>query len=1181
MLLQRQFDLLVQSNHDKERARVSVIEARYKRFLDEDKRRRDRNSSLLQALDRIDSHTASLAAKTERMRSLRKHYEAFIAHSYPGWHLEMERSYCPLAAIAPAPNVMPRVTDVTEYEAESPRCYSDRIEFSDTQYHALPQKTYSPLATPLCRSDLALSSNDDHPTVGRSLYRTGSAAIRSASLSPSRVRDLSSQYDARNMTSSIRNFDLYSPSKSPDMGLSPRLKNESNLAKKNDGLSSSRQACYQKDLPTYSEEKPILCRPLLTSNPRFLEYDHGTSEADLNTSGDLLNLSNLSLSDDGVLNESEILESSSSRYSPISYPTFTSPRDLSSVRKNPSISLSAPAASVRHYGSPKEVFIPKRNASFSTSVFTSKYPKSILSPHGRKSDTSSFPLDGAHQILMPSDLDLQRTETLSPRRQKPNWQTLRPSYVSLPPRSTVRRSVTFSEPEYETPYSFRDENGSPYNGSYGSLMRHSPSLPYSNWESSDHERYLRDKQGREKDAFREKIERLKELIKENKDQEMCFSSPVLDAAVNISSFHPKGKGHGKENSDFQENLMDRDWPVSKSRRSSFARDVVSDDEDDISLSFKKNDQGNKTEVHQSEVDPRNGENVLDTITDKEQWSGQFNEKDEDAKENLRHMTIDGNSVEKTDSEGLHLTDQHLDKTYPYETTDLKDRKEFIASGKIESLNEKELSQETSQSAQSNDENIINPEHTVNEVKGIEEPGKASLDFTYMESQPQNQTKKEAEEGEQPSEKAIEFEQNSATDQEADKDDLSYKNNLQIQEGQDSVNEYPNNYNYEGDTKQQEWMSNEEGSSQLPENLQFNYEEGDSRPTGYENQTQGNANPEHESGIEAYQTETDPDQQSYNNYQSNSAVNQQPQVLENFAESGGYEQYQEPKEATDPASGYQEYSEDPNQYQQNYQSYPEDQQYSEQQDSTYNTQDPAYNTQEQAYTTQDSNNYQYSEDPNKAQYKYENQEYNYQENQDTYNYPTDPTYQQDEAYQQEPYQSDQAYLQDPNYSQDQQYQQGADYQQGQQYQGDGFDGSAQYQGFQPGGDDLSEETTPSADSNYQGQIQGSEASDQSQTLEQYRALLGADPSSEPGYSDSSEIENQMAAVVGLGGSTSVAEPLPATTATPAIGKGKATKKKPQLTRKQSSITAESVEGNGQRASTLPKTPEANSEPAAPQ
>lgn len=33
------------------------------------------------------------------------------------------------------------------------------------------------------------------------------------------------------------------------------------------------------------------------------------------------------------------------------------------------------------------------------------------------------------------------------------------------------------------------------------------------------------------------------------------------------------------------------------------------------------------------------------------------------------------------------------------------------------------------------------------------------------------------------------------------------------------------------------------------------------------------------------------------------------------------------------------------------------------------------------------------------------------------------------------------------------------------------------------------------------------------LEEYRALIGADPNSEPAYSDSSELENQMAAVVG--------------------------------------------------------------------
>lgn len=49
-----------------------------------------------------------------------------------------------------------------------------------------------------------------------------------------------------------------------------------------------------------------------------------------------------------------------------------------------------------------------------------------------------------------------------------------------------------------------------------------------------------------------------------------------------------------------------------------------------------------------------------------------------------------------------------------------------------------------------------------------------------------------------------------------------------------------------------------------------------------------------------------------------------------------------------------------------------------------------------------------------------------------------------------------------------------------------------------------------------------------------------------------------------------------------GKGKvATKKKPQLTRKQSSITTDSVEVNEQKSPTLPKTPEVKSDPTGPQ
>ncbi|XP_034251205.1 uncharacterized protein LOC117651354 isoform X2 [Thrips palmi] len=1157
MLLQRQFDLLVQSNHDKERARVSVVEARYKRFLDEDKRRRDRNSSLLQALDRIDSHTASLAAKTERMRSLRKHYEAFIAHSYPGWQLELERPYCPLAAIAPAPNVMARVTDVTEYDSNNPRCFPDTSEFSDTQYHALPAispKPYSPLASPLCRSELAISTRDDFPSVGRSLYRTGSAAIRSASLSPSRVRDLSSQYDAKKMTSpSIRNYDSYSPSKISEVGLSPRLRNESNFTKINNGLSSPREPSYQSNLQTYGQDRPISYRPLSTTNHCFLDYDHGTSEADLNTSGDLLNLSNLSLSDDGVLNDPEILDSSS-RFSPISHPTYTSPRDYGSSKQIPSISLSIPPASVRHHVSPREVYIPKRSASLSPSLFTSPSPKSILSPRSRKSDVTS---DSVHRILYPSDADFQRTEPLlSPRRQKSTWQTLRPSYLPPPSRSTIRRSVTFSEPEYETPYSLRDEAGSPYSGSYGSLRRHSPSSPISNWESSDHERYLREKQSREKDAFREKIERLKELIKENKDHEMGFA--CTDTRSRSPSFQPKVRDHEKEKCDSLESSIDRDWKASQSRRSSLATELVSDDDDEENISSpyknanKTDELESKNGVHTSKMDF--AEDVSEPITDKEHWSGKFNEKDEDAKENLKAPEIkDKGTKDQSESEKLNLDDGYA--YTPYESTEFKEGKEFKDTENPSTQSKQESQGEH---AQPNDGNKMDQERVNDtEEKQLQDAGKESSDFIYMESIREGDT------GEPLSEKAIDFE-HSDNLQKVDQTEASFQNNLPTKEGQENLNEYQNNYNYEADPKQQEWATNEDGGTQGPQNMQYD----DSTPTGYENQSQNNAALGQESGFEGYQTEGGQEQQRYENYQSNTAPDQQPQ--ENYGENAGYEQYQEPKQATE--TGYQEYSEDPGQYQQNYQAYSEDQQYNEQQDPTYNAQDPGFNS-------QDPNSYQYSQDPNKNQY----QEYNYEQNQEAYDYSQDPNYQQDQAYQQEQqYQSDQAYLQDPNYSQDQQYQQSSEYQQGQQYQEAGYDGSGQYQGYQPGTDDLSEETTPSADSNYQGQTLGGEAKDQSQTLEQYRALLGADPSSEPGFSDSSEIENQMAAVVGLGGNSSVVEQAPATSppVAPAAAKGKA-KKKPQLTRKQSSITADSVEGNEQKTPSLPKTPEVKSDPAAPQ
>lgn len=1153
MLLQRQFDHLLLANHDKERARVSIVEARYKRFLEEDKRRRDRNSSLLQALDRIDSHTASLAAKTERMRALRKHYEAFIAHSYPGWHTGLDRPYYPLAAIAPAPNVMTRVTEITGYDTESAQRFPDPVDYSETQYHALPSipaKPFYPLTSPLCRSDIAIASREDCPVVGRSTYPTGSSAIRSASLSPSRVRDLSSQYDGGKISSSsLRHYDVYSPPKSLDAGHSPRSRSEIHFSKKREAIPPSRTTHY------YTEEKPY--HRLSTSNNRILDYDHGNSdiEADQNTSGDLLNLSNLSLSDDCILNESEVLYSPSP-YTSADHNSYSNPRNYSSVKANTSVSLSMPHKSVRQHVSPREVFIPKRSGSLSPPVLTSPSPKSILSPRSRKPEiSSSLPLsDNVHRILLPSeDIEIRRLDSsLSPSRLKPTWQTLRPSYLPSPPRNNIRRSVTFTDPEYENPYVFRDDDVSLYSGSYGSLRRHSPSLPISSWESSDHERYLRDKQGREKDAFREKIERLKELIQENKDQEIGLPATSLKSKITEYDQHKKSS---------RESSLDRESKakVSQSRRSSFVRELSSDHEEEpfqITPREKNNSSYTTTDLRndlKSEEDY--DKDTSEAVSEKEQWSGQFDEKEEDAKEKFKNLseetvilrTLNGLSKEtlqnsddaKNGSSKLH-EETDPEKSIPEQRNNTED----VEKPQLDQPSSEQAVKDAKETEVNQSTNFIKME-SQNQMKGSVEaekhtPVEAAEKTDSLKSEPEANSSLETEK------------QQPVSTEEKAYDDLTD----------------PNNFSYKGDEQQQAWSMSDDKSQVPQQNMQYNYEQGDDSTT-YEGQAQNDAKQGQDGAYEPYTVGPEHEQQGYESYKKES--DQPPDVQGDYNETG-YEAYQESQQAADSVSTYPEYTDDPNQYQQSYEPYTGDQQYSEQQDQS---------------------NYQYSQDPDKTQYEYEGQEYNYQQNTDNYNYQQDPNYQQDSTYQQDQtYQPDQNYSQEQNYQQDQNYPQEPEYQQDSQYQEAGYEGSQQYEGYQPGAEDISEDTTtPSAESNYQGQQYQGEAAEQQQTLEQYRALLGADPSSEPAYSDSSEIENQMAAVVGQGVNNappSVLEPsqsTPPASSSPAgsaAAKGKAgAKKKPQLTRKQSSVTAENVEGKQQQVPSLTPMPETHPDSTASQ
>jgi hypothetical protein len=58
----------------REEARLNDLRERYESFLEEEKQRRERNGRILQALDRIESRTAILTAKSERLRLLRVSY---------------------------------------------------------------------------------------------------------------------------------------------------------------------------------------------------------------------------------------------------------------------------------------------------------------------------------------------------------------------------------------------------------------------------------------------------------------------------------------------------------------------------------------------------------------------------------------------------------------------------------------------------------------------------------------------------------------------------------------------------------------------------------------------------------------------------------------------------------------------------------------------------------------------------------------------------------------------------------------------------------------------------------------------------------------------------------------------------------------------------------------------------
>ncbi|KAK9719794.1 hypothetical protein QE152_g22436 [Popillia japonica] len=78
LVLEMKFNEMVQVTREEEQAYYRKLRNQYKRFLEEDRRRQERNERIMRILERVEGRAAILAAKTERFELLRQQYQVYL-----------------------------------------------------------------------------------------------------------------------------------------------------------------------------------------------------------------------------------------------------------------------------------------------------------------------------------------------------------------------------------------------------------------------------------------------------------------------------------------------------------------------------------------------------------------------------------------------------------------------------------------------------------------------------------------------------------------------------------------------------------------------------------------------------------------------------------------------------------------------------------------------------------------------------------------------------------------------------------------------------------------------------------------------------------------------------------------------------------------------------------------------
>ncbi|XP_019640971.1 PREDICTED: centrosomal protein kizuna-like isoform X2 [Branchiostoma belcheri] len=89
--LERQMNSYMKSDKRLARLRASKLQAYWTKLCEDEQKSRVRNEQLLKDFNRVESHVSMLSARTDRLRELKKQYEAHIERLFPRWREQLER----------------------------------------------------------------------------------------------------------------------------------------------------------------------------------------------------------------------------------------------------------------------------------------------------------------------------------------------------------------------------------------------------------------------------------------------------------------------------------------------------------------------------------------------------------------------------------------------------------------------------------------------------------------------------------------------------------------------------------------------------------------------------------------------------------------------------------------------------------------------------------------------------------------------------------------------------------------------------------------------------------------------------------------------------------------------------------------------------------------------------------